>query len=161
MQYRKFEGPAIAMGEIKWWKLRPKKSKTSVRFLWPLFLLYRPPSPIAIIVGPWMSDKNRSRKNWNHVGLIFWPWFSSPNHPLAPLHNCNHCRILEFMILRLRQTFLRIWTLEFAIAMGVGGGGNENRGWKNRKCRQGVEKMFKVWTRQVAHPSSQTSSHTA
>ncbi len=80
-QYRKFQGPAIAMGgnwvtKIAAKKIKPqlKKSKTSVQFFRPQF-----------------SSLN----------------LTSP-HP-HPRPNHNHHRTFKFAILSLRQTFLRIY----------------------------------------------------
>ncbi len=59
----------------------------------------------------------------------------------------RRCNTANSRVLRLR------WEWEVV--------GSENRDGKNRKRWQGVEKMFEVWTRQVAWPSRQTPSHLA
>ncbi len=55
-----------------------------------------------------LCDKNCGQKNQTDVFNFFGHNFCHSTFP-PPLH-CNHCRTLEFAILSLHQTFLRIYT---------------------------------------------------
>ncbi len=136
-------------------KIAPKKLKALVWLFGRDFhhpTTHTFPHPIAVIAGPSMVNENRAEKIEN-VSLIFLAViFSTPPY-------CNHCKILKFAILNL-QTFLGIYSWKYRIceSRNYDESGGENHGWKNRKRLQDVEKMFKVWTRQVARLSRQTSS---
>ncbi len=94
----------LRWGETGWRKLRPKKLKTNSQKCW-MKTQYCEFGDPAIAMGEIGWRKLQLKKsNW-----LFWfsqPQFSSLNFPH---HNR---RILEFVILCLRPTFLRIYPLQ-------------------------------------------------
>ncbi len=137
-------------------KIAPKKSKMSVWLFWPQFLHARAP-PNAIIAEPSMGDENCAKKIEN-VGLIFSatifitppPLTQSPQDPR--IRTIESSNIFGNLLMAISNSRVRRFRW---------GEGDENRGWKNWKCLQDVEKMFKVWTKQITRPSRQTSSRSA
>ncbi len=106
-------------------------------------------------------QKSQPKKSKTLV-RFFWTRISSLNHPPTHTHPHTHRRTLEFAILSLRQTFLRIypsqsqdpWTHNIAnsslLRLRWGKLGDENCGRKIQKCR------FDFFGCDFRHPASHT-----
>ncbi len=130
----------------------------SARFLSPNYTRTPPPHcNHRRTLDGWRKSRWKNQKR----RLIFSARFLSPNHPYATplititqdpriqdIESSNIFGNLPMAISNSRVPRLR-WE------------GGENCGRKNRKRLQDVEKTFKVWTRQVAGASRQTSSRSA
>ncbi len=96
-----------------------------------------------------MGDKNR-------VGLIFLATIFIIPRPPSQSPQDPRIRDIESSSNIFGNLLLAVSNSQVPRLQWKGEG--ENRVQKNWKRRQGVQKTFKVWTRQVAWPSRQTSS---
>ncbi len=135
-------------------KMAQKKSKRlifSARFLSPNYLHTHTPhhNHTRTLDGWWKSH----RKNWKRRFDFFSCDFHPPSLSQSPqdprIRNIESSNIFENLLMAISTRDCN------------GRGWDENRGQKNRKRLQDVAKTFKVWKRQVARPSRQTSSRSA
>ncbi len=116
----KFEGSAIVMG-VNWMtKIASKKIENKFSKCWTKTQYCKFEGPAMTMVKIGWQNLQPKKSNW--CFRFFQPWFSSPSFP----H--RNRRILEFAILRLRQTVLRIncWWGKLS---------DKNQGRKIWKCR--------------------------
>ncbi len=173
----------LLMEEIGWRKSRSKKLKTSVWFLGSRFSLpnhpHTPP-PIAIIARPLMGDKNCTKKIEN-MGLIFWPVTQPPlpSQLVMKITPKNWKLHFDFfgsnfgsppIAIIVEPSNLRYWifikhfweftrcNIEFESPAITMVGGTKIVSEKIGNVGRALKKTFKVWTKQVAWPSRQTSS---
>ncbi len=153
-----FVTPSQSSQDPRWvTKITPKKSKTSVWFFWSqssqdprrvtkivskkienvglTFSAAIFVTPLAIITGPSMGDKNHTEKIEN-VSLIFSVAIFFDPHLLTYR---NHHRSFEFALLNLHQTFSGIYSSQYQSceSRNYDERLDENRGWKKSETTAG------------------------